>query len=153
MSTDNIFTRKSLQKNSLLHCICLISSKSRFTFFRLLSESPLLYYGKNLTWSPESILFISSARPIDSCFRSLPFPIRHSIILPITAFMHVCMGAQLCPALCDLMDHSPPGSSVHGISQARILEWVASSCSRGFPIQGLNQNLLHWRQILYHWDN
>ena len=33
--------------------------------------------------------------------------------------------------LCDLMDHSPPGSSVHGISQARILEWVAMPFSRG----------------------
>ena len=33
--------------------------------------------------------------------------------------------AQLCPTLCDLMDCSPPGSSVHGILQARILEWVA----------------------------
>ena len=34
-------------------------------------------------------------------------------------------------ALCDLMDCSPPGSSVHVISQARILEWVAVSSSRG----------------------
>ena len=33
--------------------------------------------------------------------------------------------------LCDPMDCSPPGSSVHGISQARILEWVAISFSRG----------------------
>ena len=32
---------------------------------------------------------------------------------------------QSCPALCDSMDDSPPGSSVHGIIQARILEWVA----------------------------
>ena len=31
----------------------------------------------------------------------------------------------------DSMDHSPPGSSVHGISQARIVEWVAISYSRG----------------------
>ena len=33
--------------------------------------------------------------------------------------------AQSCPTLCDPMDYSPPGSSVHGISWARILEWVA----------------------------
>ena len=32
---------------------------------------------------------------------------------------------QLCPILCDSMDYSPPGSSVHGIFQARILEWTA----------------------------
>ena len=46
--------------------------------------------------------------------------------------------------------HSPPGSSVHGILQARILEWVAIPFSRGiFPTQGLNPGLLHCRQILY----
>ena len=39
--------------------------------------------------------------------------------------------AQLCPTLCDPMDYSLPGSSVHGILQARILEWVAISSSRG----------------------
>ena len=39
--------------------------------------------------------------------------------------INVCehVHAQLCPALCDPMDCSPPGSSVHGILQARILEW------------------------------
>ena len=36
-----------------------------------------------------------------------------------------------CPTLCDTMDCSPPGSSVHGILQARILEWVAIFFSRG----------------------
>ena len=39
--------------------------------------------------------------------------------------------AQLCPTLCDPMDCSPPGSSDHGIFQARILEWVAISFARG----------------------
>ena len=38
---------------------------------------------------------------------------------------------QLCPTLCDPVDCSPLGSSVHGILQARILEWVAISFSRG----------------------
>ena len=38
----------------------------------------------------------------------------------------------LCQTLCDLMNYSPPGSSVHGISQARILDWVAISFSRGY---------------------
>ena len=38
--------------------------------------------------------------------------------------------AKSCPALCDPMDCSLPGSSVHGISQARILEWVAITYSR-----------------------
>ena len=38
---------------------------------------------------------------------------------------------QLCSTLCDPMDYSLPGSSVHGIFQARVLEWVAISISRG----------------------
>ena len=47
---------------------------------------------------------------------------------------HGCLDVKLlqsCPILCDPMDCSPPGSSVHGILQARILEWVAMSSSRG----------------------
>ena len=52
---------------------------------------------------------------------------------------------QLCPTLCDCVDCSPPDSSVHGIFQARILEWVAM-----FPTQGSNPGLLHCRQILNH---
>ena len=60
--------------------------------------------------------------------------------------------AQSCLSLCDLMDCSPPVSSVHGILQVRILEWVAiHSLLQGiFPTQGLNLGLLHCRQILYY---
>ena len=48
---------------------------------------------------------------------------------------HFVCFAQSCPTLCDPMDCSPPGSSVHGILQAGILEWVAIlwlSCNHGF---------------------
>ena len=38
--------------------------------------------------------------------------------------------AQSCPTLCDPMDYSLPGSSVHGIFQARVLEWVAIAFSK-----------------------
>ena len=41
------------------------------------------------------------------------------------------VSSQSCPTLCDPMDYILPGSSVHGILQARILEWVAISFSRG----------------------
>ena len=50
---------------------------------------------------------------------------------------------QLCPTLCNPMDFSLPGSSAHGIFQARIVDWVAVSFSRGiFLTQGLNPHLL-----------
>ena len=42
----------------------------------------------------------------------------------------MCLVAQWCPTLCDPMDCSLPGSSIHGIFQARILEWVAVPFSR-----------------------
>ena len=42
----------------------------------------------------------------------------------------MCVHAQLCLILYDPMDCSPPGSSVHGIFQVRILEWVAISFSK-----------------------
>ena len=45
--------------------------------------------------------------------------------------------AQLCLILCDPMDCSPPGFSVHGILQARILEWIAIPFSRGLPHPGI----------------
>ena len=52
----------------------------------------------------------------------------------MTCFMYyicACPVAQSCPALCDPMDCSPPGSSIHVILQARILQGVAISFSRG----------------------
>ena len=50
---------------------------------------------------------------------------------------------QSCPTLCDPVDCSPSGSSVHGILQARILEWVAISFSRG------SSRPRNWTRISY----
>ena len=60
--------------------------------------------------------------------------------------------AQLCPTLCNPMDCSPSGSSVHEIFQARIHTGVGCHfLLQGiFPTQGPNLGLLHSRQILYH---
>ena len=45
-------------------------------------------------------------------------------------FQYLLLVTQSCPTQCDPMDCSPPESSVHGILQARILEWVVISFSR-----------------------
>ena len=84
---------------------------------------------------------------LDSIFKSrditLPTKVRlvKSMVFPVV--MYGCESwtikkaeiesevAQSCPTLCDPMDCSPEGSSVHGVLQARILEWVAISFSRG----------------------
>ena len=62
-------------------------------------------------------------------------------IFPLSPFIHFflsrynlyccCLVTKSCLTLCNLMDCSLPGSFVHGISQARILEWVAIPFSRG----------------------
>ena len=66
--------------------------------------------------------------------------------------------AQLCPTLCNPMDYSPPGSSVLGIFQARILEWIAFSYPRDLPDPGIKPKspalqvdsllLSHWGSII-----
>ena len=54
-------------------------------------------------------------------------------------FTSEVLVAQSCPTLCDSIHCSSPGFPVHGILQARVLEWVAISSSRGiFPTQGSN---------------
>ena len=75
----------------------------------------------------------------------------------------VCVSHSVMSNSSDSLDCSPPGSSVHGILQARILEWIAISFSRGiFLTQKLKPGFLHCRQILYRlsykgspmmWDN
>jgi len=69
----------------------------------------------------------------------------------------LCMPAkslQSCLTLCDLMDSSPPGSSVHGISQARTLEWIAMPSPWGSsrPRDQTRVSCVSCigRQILYH---
>ena len=66
--------------------------------------------------------------------------------------LYVCvLDAESWPTLCKPMDCGPPGSSVHGILQERILEWVVICFSRGSSLtQGSNPGLLHCRQIIYH---
>ena len=60
----------------------------------------------------------------------LPYPSRTLGIYPKSCPLSA-KWLHLCPTLCDPMDCSPPGSSVHGIFQARILEWVVTPTSRG----------------------
>ena len=59
--------------------------------------------------------------------------------------VHICVHAKLLPTcltVCDPTDYSPPGSSVHGILQARILEWVAYPPPRDFPDPGIEPTSL-----------
>ena len=79
-----------------------------------------------------------------------------SYLINISNFLLICSVftvfkssevTQSCLTLCDPMDHSPPGSSVHGIFQARILEWVAMPSSTGSSQESnlCLLCLLHWQ--------
>ena len=62
----------------------------------------------------------------------------------------VNISSQLCLTLCNPVVYSPPGSSVHGILQPRIPEWVAIPFSRGISVtQGSNRGLLGCKRIPY----
>ena len=81
---------------------------------------------------------------------------KHCILLSYSFVDCVCVHAQSCPTLCWTVGSSVlPGSSVHGISQVRILEWVAIPSSRGSS-QPKGQILLSCvssmgKCVLYHW--
>ena len=66
--------------------------------------------------------------------------------------VYACMLShhQLSLTLCDPMDYSLPGSSVHGILQARTLEWLSFPSPGDLPQLWIKPGLLHCRQILYH---
>ena len=83
-------------------------------------------------------LFWFAFAPSPSLYEELPVSMMWCVM---------CSVAQSSPTLCSPMDCIPPGSSVHGIFQARIPEWVAISSSRIFPTQRLTLCLLH----LLHW--
>ena len=61
-----------------------------------------------------------------------PSPTQHvqTLLSEFSFLKHACSVTRSCPTLCDPMDSSPPGSSVHGILQERILGWIAISISR-----------------------
>ena len=79
------------------------------------------------------------------------------INISLEIFMHEtriplwsCSVTQSCPTLCNHLDYSLPGSSVYGIFQARILDWVAiSSFKVSFQLRDWIHCVLHCRQILY----
>ena len=78
-----------------------------------------------------------------------------AVLLYLTDARACARSLQSCPTLCHPADCSPPGSSVHEVLQARILEWVALSSSGGsFLTQGSDAHLSYIscirRQVLYH---
>ena len=61
-------------------------------------------------------------------------PLLHSTLLPVISSISTAKSLQSCRTLCNPIDGSPPGSSAHGILQARVLEWGAIAFSNLFYI-------------------
>ena len=87
-----------------------------------------------------------SGWPAPSCCLPSLWFILARIFLFLLLIHCLCSVTQSCPILCDPMDCSPSGYSVHGILQARILEWIAIFLLQGiFLSQESNPHLLHWQ--------
>ena len=98
----------------------------------------------------KSLLPLSLQPPASTHLFSLG-PFAYSIYISAAAAAN---SLQSCLTLCNPMDCSPPGSSVHGIFQARILQWVAIPSSRG-SAQPRDQTCIFYvscisRWVLYH---
>ena len=98
--------------------------------------------GNFKVWSPISLTWFSIGVDLCIiCFQHVCLLSVYFLFLRLTFFVGSEMKwsevAQLCPTLCDPMDCSPPGSSVHGIFQPRVLEWTAVSFSGDLPNPGI----------------
>ena len=93
---------------------------------------------------PVSQSFLLFLKPLLSVAENLLHTYAYSIVYV------VCLVAQLCPTLCNPMDCSSPGSSVHGDSPGKYTEVSCHAFLQGiFPIQRSNSGLPNCRQILY----
>jgi len=117
---------------------------------------PTSLHPRGGTWGPTKEADTEGIREekLERPLWCLPSPaLAHSSVSSMRAVTFgCCLVTQLCPTLWDPMDCSPPGSSVNGISQARILEWVAISFSRGSS-SPRDRTQVFWvgRRILCHW--
>ena len=88
---------------------------------------------KNVHWSKRWLLFLKRFFPISICIHYNK--IRKGMHLVCSFILQISRGysevAQSCPTLCNPIHCSLPDFSIHGIFQARVLEWVAFSFSRG----------------------
>ena len=81
-----------------------------------------------------------------SCLKRYSKNVRDCVCVCFGKYESESVSCSVYLTLCEPMDCSPPGSSVRGIVQARILEWAAIPFSRGiFPFQGSSPGLLRWR--------
>ena len=99
----------------------------------------LLLWFRSLVVTLKKHYHVNLIHKLELCFLKSSLPSSLVLTHPATAVGMLTLHAKLlqsCLTLCNPMDCSPPGSSVHGILQARILEQIATASSRGiFPAE------------------
>ena len=110
---------KRLFSSSSLYAIRVVSS----AYLRLLIFLPAILIPTCVSSSITNAYLDNLAW----CLWALCLPSMRTIAICI---LHLYLVVQSCLTLCDSMHYSPPTSSVHGVLQAKILEWLAISCSR-----------------------
>ena len=115
-------TNKELKSSDMTNThTCMVAQRKVINFFMRKNSEYLFHL--SITWQKEG-------RILKADKRSKRFQKAFYITRTLSNVVKVKL-AQSCSTLCDPVDCTPPGSSVHGILQARILEWVAISFSRG----------------------
>ena len=108
--------------------VSVLQISSFLLFFKIPHISNIIYLSFSawlislVWWSLDPFIFFQKA-----LFHSLFFYLSNAL----------CFIAQSCPTLCEPIDCSPPGSSVHGILQARTMEWAAMSFSSWVIFHGI----------------
>ena len=149
-----------MPSNQLILCCPLLLLPSIFPSIRVFSNESVLHIKWPKYWS-----FSFSISPSNEYSALISFTIDWLDLLAVQGTLKsltpqfksinsLVLSLLYSPTLISIYDQwkncSPPGSSLHGVLQARILEWAVIPFSRGSSLtQGLNPGLLHCRQILY----
>ena len=127
--------------NSYFYQQCLQGNLGFFYYVSQSSSSFYLFPNSKAISTLNSFVLSCTVQHVGYQFtisdRTHPPCIRNSESSPLDHQGQCVLASQLCPTLCDPIDCNPLGSSVHGILQARILEWVAMTSSRDLPNRGI----------------
>ena len=138
-----------------LYEMMMASRGCKWIWFFFSSHSALLFHIKTCT-TPWHCIFIRGLFSVSTLHNvrlveltAIP-PSSHNASSLTFVCSVGCLVTQSRPTLCEPMDCSPPGSSVHGILQAKTTGVCCHALLQGiFPTQGLNRGLPHCRWILY----
>ena len=115
------FDEHKYEKKNCKELVCLFVLVTLTSLLSLPNSSPLREDSLLSGWLLGSLLF----------YRMQIMSEKTEVSMLLLSLLSLSLVTQSCPGLCNSMDCSLLGSSVHGISQARILEWVSISFSRG----------------------